>query len=230
MSKKISLLNYFKDSINFDKNRRIRKKLLGIKETKSNKYDYGCGYFYQSSDIIRLSGLRSSKKRVLSYSIKMIIANKDILDIGTNSGFLLFELENNYKSIVGIDYNSNLIELANTLKNYLDLKKIIFLNEDFNKYEFNKKFDVIFSLANHSPYDEGIKSTLSYLSKCNTLLKNGGFFLIEGHHPKHEKISDFCLLIENFIKKYNYDVKTKSKLFTNNFYDDGRQFYLLKKR
>ena len=56
-------------------------------------YDYGCGYFYQSCETINLSGLRSSKKEFLNYSINDLIKNKDILDVGTNTGFLLFEFE-----------------------------------------------------------------------------------------------------------------------------------------
>ena len=96
-------------------------------------------------------------------------------------------------------------------------------------YEFNKKFDVIFSLANHSTFDLGIKSTNNYLYKCDALLKKGGHFLIESHHPSYEKISEFSKIVENFKKDFNYNVENSSILKTNFFYDDGRKFYLLKK-
>ena len=230
MSKKISALNYIKDLFKYDDHRNFRKKLYKFtKKEKDLTYDYGCGYYYQSCESINLSGLRSSKKRVLNYSINEIIREKEVLDVGTNTGFLLFEIEKNYKSITGIDYNSKLINIANMVKDYLKLKNLSFVNGDFQTYKFDKKFDTILSLANHSTFDSGIKSSAKYLSKCNNLLKDGGYFLIEGHHPSYEKISDFSSMIENFVKKNNYEIKKNSFLKTNFFYDDGRKFYLLKK-
>ncbi len=231
MSKKLSILNYFKDLLKYDNHRRFRGKIYNfLKKEKDMSYDYGCGYFYQSCETINLSGLRSSKKRVLNYSINDLIKNKDILDVGTNTGFLLFEFEKNFKSILGIDYNPKLINMANMVKGYLNEKKLSFISADFQSYNFDKKFDVILSLANHSTFDKGIKSTEEYLSKCDSLLKNGGYFLIEGHHPDYEKVSDFIIMVESFILKYDYDIKKTSVLKTNSFYDDGRKFFLLKKK
>ena len=230
MSKKIGILNYLKDLFKYDIHRKIRKKIHSYSKSKKDlTYDYSGGYFYQSSERINLSGLRSSKKRTLNYSINEILKNKDILDVGTNSGFLLFELENNFKSILGIDYNQKLINLANIVKDYLDEKKIFFICADFETHKFDKKFDVIFSLANHSTYDEGIKSTEKYLSKCNYLLEEDGHLLIESHHPGYEKISDFDKIINRFVKEYNYTIIKKSILKTGFFYDDGRKFYILRK-
>ena len=94
------------------------------------------------------------------------------------------------------------------VKDYLKLKNLSFVNGDFQTYKFDKKFDTILSLANHSTFDSGIKSSATYLSKCNNLLKDGGYFLIEGHHPSYEKISDFSSMIENFVKQNNYDINS----------------------
>ena len=49
--------------------------------------------------------------------------------------------------------------------------------------------------------------------------------------PDYEKVSDFIIMVESFIIKYDYDIKKTSVLKTNSFfYDDGRKFFLLKKK
>jgi SAM-dependent methyltransferase len=148
MSKKIGILNYLKDLFKYDVHRKIRKKIHSYSKSKKDlTYDYSGGYFYQNSERINLSGLRSSKKRTLNYSINEILKNKDILDVGTNSGFLLFELENNFKSILGIDYNQKTIKNRHGVlfaikdkkaKNAQIDNRLISSQELFSKY-FNKK-------------------------------------------------------------------------------------------
>ena len=67
--------------------------------------------------------------------------------------------------------------MANMVKGYLNEKKLSFINFDFQSYNFEGKNLTLFSLlANHSTFDKGIKSTEEYLSKCDSLLKNGGYF------------------------------------------------------
>lgn len=229
MSKKISFINQIIDSFKFDHHRNIRNVISRINKQHELTYDYGANYFYQSLEKINLSGLRNSTKRIRSYNIDDIIKNKEILDIGTNSGFLILSLSKIYKFCTGIDYSKKLIEIADIVKNYLKLKNISFLNDDFMNYNFTKNYDVVFSFANHSTYDGGIKNTQEYLKKCNLLLKNGGYFLIESHHPNYEKIEIFSQIISEFLEKYKYTVIKSDYLYTGNFYDDGRKFYILKK-
>lgn len=231
MSRFLSNINKIKDFIKIDKYKKIRSEIFHIiKNTLDETYDYGQGYFYQSLEKINLSGLRNSKKRIEQYKILEDIKNKEIIDIGTNSGFILFQLDNVFKNATGIEKNPKLIEVALKVKSFLNIKNVFFVKSDFLKHNFNnKRFDFMLSLANHSTYDKGISSTNVYFEKCNQLLKPGGFLLIEGHHPKYEKIKDFEILIINFIKKYNFKIKNEDFLKTGYFFDDGRKFYLLKK-
>ena len=232
MSRFLSNINRIKDFIKIDKYKKIRSEIFQIiKGTLDETYDYGQGYFYQSFERINLSGLRNSKKRIEQYKILEEIKNKEIIDIGSNSGFILFQLDNVFKNATGIEYNPKLIEVALKVKSFLNIKNIFFIKSDFLKHNFNNKsFDFILSLANHSTYDKGIYSTDLYFEKCNQLLKPGGFLFIEGHHPNYEKIQDFEILILNFIKKYNFQIKNENFLKTGYFFDDGRKFYLLKKK
>ena len=98
---------------------------------------------------------------------------------------------------------------------------MLFQSYNFDKNKIRLNLIQLLVWMDHSTFDKGIKSTEEYLSKCDSLLKNGGYFLIEGHHPDYEKVSDFIIMVESFIIKYDYDIKKTSVLKTNSFYDDG---------
>jgi|TARA_B100001964_G_scaffold157053_1_gene172493 ubiquinone/menaquinone biosynthesis C-methylase UbiE len=232
MPKYLSQINKIKDFFKFDKHRTIRSEIVNlIKQIKDKTYDYGEGYFYQSLEKINLSGLRSSEKRISQYDIANEINGSEILDVGSNYGFILFQLENVYKSATGIEYNQKLVRVALKIKSYLKRENIFFIQADFLDHNFeNNNFNFIFSLANHSTFDKGIVSTDIFFEKCNRLLRSGGHFLVEGHHPKYEKIETFDSLISNFINRYGYEIKNEKFLKTGNLYDDGRKFFLLRKK
>ena len=118
-SRLISFTNKLLDYLKFDSKRNIRKKLIQINSDKDiSFFDYGVGYFYQSSFSLNIRGLRDSKYRKDLLDISRFTKDKNLLDIGTNSGFLLMDLENNYNYAIGIDYNPQLIKVANEAKNF----------------------------------------------------------------------------------------------------------------
>ena len=158
-----SKINYYKDFLKFDKHRKIRKTILNKiinPKLKEDKYDYGEGYFYQSLEKINLSGLRNTLKRIEELELSKYTKNKSVLDIGTNSGFVLTQTEQNFSNAIGIDYNKSLIDVANICKEYLELEKLEFICNDFLEHNFNKKFDIILSLANHHTFDQTLQHTL----------------------------------------------------------------------
>lgn len=231
MSKIISDINKFIDNLKFDKHRSFRKEIYGLlKKADKDKYDYGNGYFYQSLEKINLSGLRNSKKRLSEYNLSKLTLNSEILDIGCNSAFLICELEQNFKSYFGIEWNNNLIEIGNKTIKYLNLQKIDLIDGNFLNYNFNnRKFDVIFSFANHSTYDKGIISSDDYFNKCDSLLIKNGTLVIESHHPNYENKITFEEMINKLIKNNNYKQIVKKIIKSNNFYDNGRTFVILQK-
>tara|TARA_B110000967_G_scaffold162697_1_gene169321 strand:- start:8241 stop:8972 length:732 start_codon:yes stop_codon:yes gene_type:complete len=240
----ISLKNKWLDLLKFDKYKLIREELLKLSsannhnnklsenKTDSNHkyYDYGCGYFYQSSDQINLTGLRASRKRIQQYGVENELKDSTVLDIGTNTGFFLLDLKNSFKEADGIEYNPILIEIANRLKLFLKIENINFINDDFLEHDFKfKEYDLILSLANHSTFDKGIQDTNSYFDKCYKLLKKNGKILIEGHHPNYERVEEFNEIIKKLIKKFDYKKENEGIIYANNFYDNKRKFFLLKK-
>ena len=69
--------------------------------------------------------------RVESLNLSEFTSNKSILDIGTNTGFLLFQMDNNFHRCEGIDWNPTLINVANEVKNYLNISNIFFIKVIF---------------------------------------------------------------------------------------------------
>ena len=110
----------------------------------------------------------------------------------------------------------------------MNIKNINFYPEDFLEIKLENKYDLILSLANHSTYDKGISNTKLYFEKIHSLLNNNGILVIESHHPKYEDLTNFKKII---IDNFNKDLKIikKGKYQFNNFYDDGREFYILHK-
>ena len=226
-SRAISFKNKILDFLNFDENRTIRKDLSLINNKNNNFFDYGVGYYYQSSDKLGLRGLRNSLFRKKQLNIEKLTIGKSILDIGTNSGFLLFELENNFKYALGIDYNPKLIEIAKKSKNYLNLNNIEFKIQDFQSNEINEKYDIILSLANHHTYDKGITSTKDYFEKILKIISQDGYLIFEGHHPLIENDEDFWNILGQI--KDQFTIIEKKKYKTKNFFDNGRNLVILKK-
>ena len=227
-----SKINKIKDFLKFDNNRVFRKRLISFisNNLTSNHYDYGEGYFYQSLEKINLSGLRNSKKRIEQYNINSLLLNKDILDIGCNSGFLLFQLKENYNKIIGIDHNSVLIDVAKITCKHLSNEKISFVNGNFMKYDFKQKFNIIFSFANHTTFDKGIKDSEEYFDKCFDLLKSNGYLFIESHHPNYEDQKEFNKMIDYIINKHNLIFVSKQLIESKYFYDNGRTFVIVSKK
>ncbi len=228
-SRLISLKNKFLDNLKFDDKRQIRSLLFKINSrVDPNFLDYGVGHFYQSSNILNISGLRDSKYRKEKLNIENLTYGKNLLDIGTNSGFFLLELKNNFKHALGIDYNPKLIEIADVAKNYLNISNIDFKIENFETKIVKKQFDIILSLANHHTFDKGISSTENYFKKIVNLLNSKGILIFEGHHPIIESKKEFFKFVE-FLSK-DFEIIREGRYETKNFFDNGRNFVLLQKK
>jgi len=223
-SKSLSKLNKSLDSLQFDRYKKLRKIISNI-EKNSSFYDYGEGYFYQSLSKINLRGLRNSKYRKDILKIERFSKNKSILDIGTNTGFLLMEMENNFKNCLGIDHNPSLIEIANIVKNNLGISNINFLCKSIYDFDLDKKFDIVLSLANHSTFDKGVEDTKKYFEKILKLIQTKGLLIIESHHPDYENLEEFEKISKNLLE--NYSLLEEGFYNIKNYYDNKRKYLIL---
>jgi len=228
MSKLISGINKLSDYLKFDQYRNLRIQITKIlKENKTN-FDYGYNYFYQSLEKINLSGLRNTQKRIDTLGLQNLVENKSVLDIGSNIGAISLQLNQKFIRFDNVEYNITLNKIGEIISKFLNFKNINFYSQNFLEIKLKKKYELILSLANHSTYDKGIVDTELYFKKIHNLLNYKGILVIESHHPKYEDLKNFKKKINDNFNK-NLKIIKKGKYQFNNFYDDGRKFYILQK-
>jgi len=81
------------------------------------------------------------------YDLKENIAPKNILDLGSDNGFLTCFISSlfNSASVVGIEKSNNGYKISNEIKKKLEQKNCEFLNQDFFHFKNGEKYDLIFS-------------------------------------------------------------------------------------
>jgi len=137
--------------------------------------------FYQGFEELEIDGWRPSKKRFNSYDIDDYLSKeKVVLDIGSNCGFFSLHVSKFVKQIDGVEINPYLINIANDVKHYVKSLNSNFFNSSFESFSTEKKYDVIFSLANDSTIDKNTKFNFyEYLDKILNLLKKDGLLIFE---------------------------------------------------
>ena len=137
--------------------------------------------FYQGLEEIDIKGSRSSEKRFREYNItKFLSKEKKALDIGSNCGFFSIFISKYVKHISGVEINPYLTKIANETKDFLEIENIHFINSSFEEFKIDKKFDIIFSLANDSTIDDNTKFNFEeYIEKINNLLNKDGLVIFE---------------------------------------------------
>lgn len=154
--------------------------------------DFGRMEPYQSLDFVGLSGMRSTLYRIYKYGLRGIVNKKShILDIGCNTGFVDLMMAQEVESIVGIEYDLTLVNIANMVKEYLNIKNCSFINADFNEWRMNnvERYSVVFSFAIHHWLN--IKPS-EYADILYALLDEDGYVVIESHERGLDSEYDEC--------------------------------------
>lgn len=103
---------------------------------------YPAGYHTLQVDGVIIPGQRNPAERLKNVHYDW--SNKRVLDVGCNSGGMLFELlEADIKSGVGIDFDPLLVNSANKRKSYICDGKLDFFQFDIDKYEKSYLEDLI---------------------------------------------------------------------------------------
>ncbi len=128
-----------------------------LQHTDESDSQYNAEKFNGVYHTINILGETLNGQRIPSYRIKNIdydFTNKTILDIGSNQGGMLYEIQSKIKQGVGIDFDYRLVNVANKIsqvENYHHLRFYVFdlMKEDFNLLNnfSNEKYDVIFLLS-----------------------------------------------------------------------------------
>jgi maltose O-acetyltransferase len=126
-------------------------------------------------------GQRNIKKRLKKFGIvESLISGKKVLDIGSNTGGVLFELKKmNPKKAVGIEYDLEKVKLSNSIAKIHAFKNIEFLQIDVESMQFlkdfNEKYDIVFCLA----VVEHLKNKEVFINKLAQICS--GILFLEGN-------------------------------------------------
>ena len=144
--KLISRINQFYDysillNLKNDDLLELHKKLkdIRIESKKYDSYDYGNGYYYQSFKKIYISGFRNTEERIQKLNINTFTKGKSVLDIGSNSGFLLLSIADEIREGCGIEINPYLTQSSDTVMSFLNINNVNFISSSFEMHSFEKK-------------------------------------------------------------------------------------------
>ena len=137
--------------------------------------------FYQGLDKINIKGSRSTEKRFNEYNIRNLFSkNENVLDIGSNCGFVSLYTSEFVKSVIGVEINPFLVKISNDSKAFLGIQNVKFICSTFEEYRTEEKFDMVYSFANDSTIDDNTTFNFEeYIQKILFLLSSGGLLIFE---------------------------------------------------
>ena len=111
---------------------------------KKKELPWGREKFYQSFSLLDIEGERNTEDRFKGYKLPYLLnKNMEVLDIGSNCGFLDLYISDYVNEVHGLEAEEHLNELSNKIKEDLSIRNIIFLHENFKKFKTIQKYDLI---------------------------------------------------------------------------------------
>ena len=98
--------------------------------------------------------------------------DKTVLEIGVGTGRVAVKVISNCKEFVGVDISQKTIDRAK--ENLAQFDNANFICCDFNSYEFNERFDVIYSSLTSMHFED----KQAFINKVSTLLNDNGRFVL----------------------------------------------------
>lgn len=145
---------------------------------------YAEGYPYQGFGRVGILGARPVEKRWASYGVdEYLSAEKDVLDIGSNTGFLSLHVAPLCRSVDGIELNPHMVAIAEATRKHLAVSNVHFLCTGFESFAPQKQYDLVFSFANHHTIDGNLHLGFGrHMERIFELLKPGGLLFFESHN------------------------------------------------
>jgi 2-polyprenyl-3-methyl-5-hydroxy-6-metoxy-1,4-benzoquinol methylase len=181
--------------------------------------------FYQGFEEIGIDGCRPTEKRFARYQIeKYLSKDKMVLDIGCNCGFLTIYLSRFLKHIDGVELNPFLTNIGKDTKEFLGEKNVEFHTSSFEEFKTDKKYEIIFSLANDDTIDGNTKFTFNeYIKKIQELIQPKGILMWETispdtydpklFEPKRKILEEKFILLEERMVKSEYPINVPERRF-----------------
>lgn len=201
---------------------------LALQTENWDSYDYGEGYFYQSSDELGITGLRDTTGRVEAFGLRDLVMGRTVFEIGCNTGFLTLDIAPAAEHIAAFELNPYLIAMAQAGADYLGIDNVEFSVAAFEHFETDEQFDDVLSFANHHTYDGNTQQSLEdYFERCHAFTKPDGRLIFESH-PAELEGAAFGRTVE-IIERF-YDITRSEVHDYGTFLDKGRRFIIGTKR
>ncbi|ANN69081.1 class I SAM-dependent methyltransferase [Bordetella bronchialis] len=163
--------------------RRLRRHLRDQSKGWPSEQRYTHGYFYQGLEELGITGAKPTGFRFRQYDVDAILKDADVLDIGSNCGFVAVYCARLARSVVAVELNPYLNRIAMETARHFKLHNVEVVESDFTKYETDRKFDVVLSFSNHHTIDGNLNMGFeAYIEKIAGTLKPGGYLLFESHN------------------------------------------------
>ncbi|MFS2157019.1 class I SAM-dependent methyltransferase [Pseudomonas sp. Pseusp122] len=163
--------------------RRLRRHLNEQKKNWPKGKQYTQGYYYQGLEEIGITGAKPTGFRFRQYDVDSLLDNAEVLDIGSNCGFVAAYCARRAKSVLGVELNPYLNKIAVDTARYLKRTNVRIVQGDFTQYQPEQKFDVVLSFSNHHTIDGNLNMGFeNYIRKIALCLKPGGYLLFESHN------------------------------------------------
>ncbi|SLM30897.1 hypothetical protein MTBBW1_2510015 [Desulfamplus magnetovallimortis] len=166
----------------------LHKKIRYEQNRYNREYEhlkYFGKYPLQGLALLGIFGGRGTEERFDDYRLNNIIHENDrILDIGCANGFMtLYTAFRTGCQAEGIDINPHLIKIGQYCTDFLKLTDCVHLHvKDFQMFEANHKYSVVFSFAAHHTWDNRHRPDFDqYIKKIYDLLSDNGYLLFETH-------------------------------------------------
>jgi len=145
---------------------------------------YCDGYAYQGYARLGISGVKPTEERLARYDVsRWLDKNAEILDIGANNGFLSLELARQFRFVHAIEFNPFLVEIGRNAQQMLEQKNCLIESSDFLSFHTERRYDAIFSLANHCTIDGNLSAQFEdFIGKIWGLLRPDGILFFESHN------------------------------------------------
>jgi protein-L-isoaspartate O-methyltransferase len=210
----------------------LHEKLQELKLDQEKNWDsmvYCAGYYYQGYQRIGIHGIKPTEPRMKNYELETYLSkDKTVLDIGSNSGWVACYLSDFTKNVDGIELNPYLVKMGEATIDFLNIQNVNFIVDDFIKYNFSKKYDLIFSLSNHFTIDGNLNIGFeSYIRKIFNTLNVGGVLFFESHNINGDD-KDMDLKFEIASKYFTLEKYKMVKAFFPQ--DIDKLFAVFKKR
>ncbi|WP_421209564.1 hypothetical protein [Aeromonas enteropelogenes] len=200
-------------------------------------FSYVSGYPYQGLEKIGISGAKPTEERLKRYNITQYLSKNDaVLDIGSNCGFLSMEIARYTRKIDAIEFNPYLNMIAQKTSHRLGIENISLHQIGFAEFTTSKKYQSIFSLANHCTIDGNFSMNFEeYIAKCFHLLDTDGYLFFESHSvfaPGNGGVGDDGDLDEKFdiVERYFEVIEYFMTPTYIQYVDIDKLFVVLKRR